>query len=96
MTTCNMSLDLSDCFWRMGKDSAESQVDAFRSDRFNLIIEWRNTSTRIKELDHDELFEKKRNFRRNYQFIACSYRSAEKYAEKKLWNMVATQIRRLL
>ncbi|CAF1129489.1 unnamed protein product [Rotaria sordida] len=93
-TTRNLSFAVSDCFWKMVKESVEQQADTFKATRFNLETEWKNSFPKIREQDRDELFEKARGEILD-QVINLSQipsRQWEENLSKHLWSTMSSFI----
>ncbi|KAJ8277180.1 hypothetical protein GJAV_G00072290 [Gymnothorax javanicus] len=94
VTTKNLSLAVSDCFWKMVRESVEQQADSFKASRFNLETEWKNNYPRLRELDRNELFEKAKNEILD-EVISLSQvtpKHWEAILQKKLWERVSTHV----
>ncbi|XP_075427214.1 dynamin-like GTPase OPA1, mitochondrial isoform X3 [Ascaphus truei] len=94
VTTKNLSLAVSDCFWKMVRESVEQQADAFKATRFNLETEWKNNFPRLRELDRNELFEKAKNEILD-EVISLSQvtpKHWEEILQKTLWERVSTHV----
>ncbi|XP_029472630.1 dynamin-like 120 kDa protein, mitochondrial isoform X2 [Rhinatrema bivittatum] len=94
VTTKNLSLAVSDCFWKMVRESVEQQADAFKATRFNLETEWKNNYPRLRELDRNELFEKAKNEILD-EVISLSQvtpKHWEEMLQKTLWERVSTHV----
>uniref|UniRef100_A0A0B7AE93 Dynamin-like GTPase OPA1, mitochondrial n=1 Tax=Arion vulgaris TaxID=1028688 RepID=A0A0B7AE93_9EUPU len=93
-TTQNLSMAVSETFWKMVKETVEQQADAFKATRFNLETEWKNTYPRIRELDRDELFEKCKGEILD-EIINLSQVTSREWEEafyKKLWDKTGSFI----
>ncbi|XP_034564077.1 dynamin-like 120 kDa protein, mitochondrial isoform X2 [Notolabrus celidotus] len=94
VTTKNLSLAVSDCFWKMVRESVEQQADVFKASRFNLETEWKNNYPRLRELDRNELYEKAKNEILD-EVISLSQVTPqhwESMLQKKLWERVSTHV----
>ncbi|KAJ8390399.1 hypothetical protein AAFF_G00107930 [Aldrovandia affinis] len=94
VTTKNLSLAVSDCFWKMVSESVEQQADAFKASRFNLETEWKNNYPRLRELDRNELFEKAKNeiLDEVITLTQVTPKHWEAILQKKLWERVHTHV----
>ncbi|XP_019578781.2 dynamin-like GTPase OPA1, mitochondrial isoform X4 [Rhinolophus sinicus] len=94
VTTRNLSLAVSDCFWKMVRESVEQQADSFKATRFNLETEWKNNFPRLRELDRNELFEKAKNEILD-EVISLSQvtpKHWEEILQQSLWERVSTHV----
>ncbi|XP_034073640.1 dynamin-like 120 kDa protein, mitochondrial isoform X5 [Gymnodraco acuticeps] len=94
VTTKNLSLAVSDCFWKMVRESVEQQADVFKASRFNLETEWKNNYPRLRELDRNELFEKAKNEILD-EVISLSQVTPQHWEailQKKMWERVSTHV----
>ncbi|XP_068137263.1 dynamin-like GTPase OPA1, mitochondrial isoform X1 [Hyperolius riggenbachi] len=94
VTTKNLSLAVSDCFWKMVRASVEQQADAFKATRFNLETEWKNNYPRLRELDRSELFEKAKNeiLDEVISLTQVTPKHWEEILQKTLWERVSTHV----
>ncbi|XP_038604746.1 dynamin-like 120 kDa protein, mitochondrial isoform X2 [Tachyglossus aculeatus] len=94
VTTKNLSLAVSDCFWKMVRESVEQQADAFKATRFNLETEWKNNFPRLRELDRNELFEKAKNeiLDEVISLTQVTPKHWEEILQQMLWERVSTHV----
>lgn len=94
VTSRNLSLAISDRFWKMVRETIEQQADAFKATRFNLETEWKNNFPRLRESGRDELFDKAKGEILD-EVISLSQISAKKWEEalnNKLWEKLSNYV----
>ncbi|KAL5286532.1 OPA1 family protein [Megaselia abdita] len=94
VTTRNLSMAISDRFWKMVRETIEQQADAFKATRFNLETEWKNNFPRLRESGRDELFEKAKGEILD-EVVNLSQISAKKWEEilaSKLWDKLSNYV----
>uniref|UniRef100_A0A0K8UL84 Dynamin-like GTPase OPA1, mitochondrial n=1 Tax=Bactrocera latifrons TaxID=174628 RepID=A0A0K8UL84_BACLA len=94
VTSRNLSLAVSDRFWKMVRETIEQQADAFKATRFNLETEWKNNFPRLRESGRDELFDKAKGEILD-EVITLSQISAKKWEEaltEKLWDKLSNYV----
>ncbi|XP_071490829.1 dynamin-like GTPase OPA1, mitochondrial [Diadema antillarum] len=94
LNTQNLSFAVSDCFWRMVRESVEQQGDVYRASRFNLETEWKNNFPRLRELDRDELFERAKSEMLDevMNLNEVKPKQWEETLSKLLWESVSTHV----
>lgn len=93
-TTQSLSFAVSDCFWKMVRESVEQQADAFKAQRFNLETEWKNSFPRVRELDRNELFERSRGelLDEVVNLSQLSPKHWEEVLSRKLWENMSSYV----
>ncbi|KAI0989796.1 hypothetical protein GJ496_009520 [Pomphorhynchus laevis] len=60
ITTRNLSLAVSSCFWNMVRQSIVHQLDTYTATRYNLEAEWKNMYHSLRQQNRDDLFDRTR------------------------------------
>ena len=77
ITTRNLSFAVSECFWKMVRDTIEQQADAFKATRFNLGITYNHFNIK-KTISFDET-----NIMMRFRFL---------FVPKKFWDKLLVSL----